>query len=519
MKKIFIFFVLFIINWGLPLVLTAQESKGAMRLEVPANLDVQRYHLVPLQKSGFLIFYESNEVNNEGKRKWFFGMFDTHMQQKWLKFLPLKNKLLFVTRKQRGNTLVLAFQNSGKINSDYGFYEIVTFDIKNEKFAHIAGTMPLKAHIKTLDFHNKTSCLGINIGHNKADILFVNLDNGNVNPYHIGNGTQGRVESVSYNRYTGKFDVFAKLFNGKTYDKDILLQFSLQGDKKNEISIKNNNALRIPANYSEAVKSDSLFLYFGTYNLITGTTFKLSDYNGADKPGTAGFFVLTLNGNKQTGFRFYDFLSFKNIPGTFANRTYQVKKEGKGNTAKPMASLLYTGKPELIKHNDKYILSAEAYKPSYRTETRMDYDFYGRPYPYTYEVFDGYEIYDLILAGFTKNGEYIWDNDFPISGVHTYTLKRRTMVHPEEEYLIAAYADAGTIYAQLFDGPTDIGGVEKIRIAPKFIRDKVIDSDNEHIVYWYDNCYLVFGYQKLTNRTLKDQNYRTVFYVNKVVFQ
>ncbi len=517
MKKIIVLFSVLIFSGFRP-VLYAQESKGAMRIEVPANLDIQRYHLVPLQQSGFLIFYESNQVNKEGKRKWFFGFFDNHMQQKWLKFLPLTDKLRYVSHKRKKNKLVIVFQNSEKVSSDYGFYEIVTFNVKTEKFTHVAGTMPLKAQVKAFDFRNQTACLGINIRTGKADLLFVNLNTGKVNPVHI-DGETVRIENLYFNPLTGRFDLFAKRFKGKSYDKDVLLQYDTGGKKTAEITVENSSAIRIPAYYTHAVKSDSLVLYFGTYYLITGSTFKLSDYRKTEKPGTAGFFVLTLRAGKKVSLRFYDFLGFKNIAGTFANRTYKLKKKESGKSGKPLASLIYTGIPRLMKFNDKYILSVEAYKPSYRTETRMDYDFYGRPYPYTYEVFDGYEIYDLILAGFSGKGEYIWDNDFPVSGINTYTLSRRAMVHADEDALIAAYVAGGTIYAQLIEGQTDIGGVEKVRVAPKFVRDKVIDSDNEHIVFWYDNCYLVYGYQKLSNRTLKDQNYRTVFYVNKVVFQ
>jgi len=83
------------------------------------------------------------------------------LKQKWLTFLPLTNKLIFAAKKRHGNTLLLLFKNSSKVKSDYGFYELVKYDISTAKFSQITGTMPLNTVIKGFDFHGETASIGI----------------------------------------------------------------------------------------------------------------------------------------------------------------------------------------------------------------------------------------------------------------------------------------------------------------------------------------------------------------------
>ncbi len=516
MKKHLIISIIFIIAFCSKTF--AQEGKGVLRIEVPARLDVQRYHLVPLEKNGVLIFYESNEVNKNGKRKWYFGLFDTKLKQKWLTFLPLTNKLKFVDKKRHGNTLLLLFKNSDKVKSDYGFYELVKYDIATAKFDKIAGTMPLHATIKGFDFHGNSACIGIDLDNNKADLLFLNLITGDVTPYKFDREKNSRIETVTYDKATNRFLAFVKKFNGKFYESDNLFDFNNKGKLIKELKIENGDKLKVLRNPVLVGSDNNRRLFIGTYDVITGSSYRIKDYNNGESPGTGGLFSLKFSGGKQEFLKFYDFLSFKNIPGTYAYRNYNMGKSASGKNV-PLASLFYVSSFDVKEINNQYVVSLEVYKPYYRTETRMDYDFYGRPYPNTYEVFDGYKFYDVIIAGFTKNGKYIWDNDYALNDIHTYELNKHVMVEENEGKLILSYVSGDKIKMQLIEGPSDIGNEESVKIAGKFIRDKVVDSDNQHIAHWYDNYFLVYGYQKITNRVMKDQNYRTVFYINKVAFQ
>jgi hypothetical protein len=147
----------------------------------------------------------------------------------------------------------------------------------------------------------------------------------------------------------------------------------------------------------------------------------------------------------------------------------------------------------------------------------MDYDFYGRPVPYSYNVFGGYDFYDVIVVGLSEEGDLIWNNDFAINDLRTFELNRNSIVFNDDEFISIAYVNKGYIHLQTIEGPADIGKVQT-EIESKFEKDRVADDQFNQIKFWYDKYFLIYGYQKLKNRTLDDQNVRTAFYVNKVAY-
>jgi len=165
-----------------------------------------------------------------------------------------------------------------------------------------------------------------------------------------------------------------------------------------------------------------------------------------------------------------------------------------------------------------YVFSVEVFQPYYKTETRMDYDFYGRPYPYTYNVFSGYDFYDVIVAGLSDDGTLIWSNDFPIDDMLTYSRSRKSIVFSDGNYVSLAYVNNGKVISQSIEGPADIER-NKAKIGSDYPQDRVSQEENSHIIHWYGDYYLIFGYQKIKNRTLGDQSTRTVFYANKIAYK
>jgi hypothetical protein len=148
----------------------------------------------------------------------------------------------------------------------------------------------------------------------------------------------------------------------------------------------------------------------------------------------------------------------------------------------------------------------------------MEYDYYGRPVPYTYQVFGGYDFYDVIVVGLSEDGDLIWNNDFPINNLRSVDLDRKSTIFNDDNFISIAYVNKGKIHLQTIEGPVDIGQVET-PIESKIQKDRITEDDFNHIEYWYDKYYLVYGYQKLKNRTLEDQSVRTAFYMNKIAYE
>jgi hypothetical protein len=133
-------------------------------------------------------------------------------------------------------------------------------------------------------------------------------------------------------------------------------------------------------------------------------------------------------------------------------------------------------------------------------------------------VFGGYDYYDIILVGLSEEGDMIWNNDFAINDLRTYKLDRQSVVFKDNEYISVAYVNNGKIILQTIEGPVDVG-TSQTDIESKYNRDRVSEDNFNHILHWYDKYFLIYGYQKLKNRALDNQNSRSAFYVNKVAFQ
>ena len=500
------------------------QDLDAVRIEVPSDIDVEQFHVETIGNDGLLIFYETLEVNKENKRKWYFGLFDTNLKQIWLKFVPLNDKIEFISSQNKNGNVYFLFKNINSEKFEYGFYEIITYNIKKQSFATIAGSIPLKAEVAGFDIIGSTACLALNLKKHLTDLVFINLNNGDVNPIHIDDGIPGIIEAIYADKNNSVFYIAIKQNRDRRYITDQLFTYSVYGKRLSEIDIKGNEALKYFRKFSFLSQKNNELFIFGTYDIITGRTLSFKDIEDEVEAKSVGLFFLIIKDGKQKMLKYYDFMAFNNIAGAIRLKDISTIKLPEDTTQHSRgkqfvsASFMLT-EPLLIKSSDsEYVLSVEAFRPYYIKETRMDYDFYGRPYPYTYNIFSGYEFYDVIIVSFSSKGVLLWDNDFVMEDILTYSTMRNSVVFKDENYITSAYINNGYVVSQTIEGPVDIER-SKMKIGTKFPQDRISQDENNHIVNWYGDYFLIYGYQKIKNRTLSEQSTRVVFYVNKIAYQ
>jgi len=500
------------------------QKLDAVRIEVPSDIDIEQFHVEPIGTDGLIIFYESAEVNKAEKRKWYFGLFDTKLNQQWLNFVSIYDKMEFVLSKKSNGSLYFLFKNINSERFEYGFYEIVIYNIKRQSFTQVSGSIPLKADVAGFEVINNTACIALNLKKYVADIVFVNLLTGDVNPVHINEGVQSYIEAMFADKVQNVFYVAVKQNRDRRYITDHIISYSVDGSLVSEISIENNEAIKYFRDYVFVSRNSNELLVIGTYDILTGRTLSFKDIDDEKEAKNAGMFFMKLVDGKQESLYFYDFMSFRNIKGAIRLKDISSMKLPNDSLPSQQSNQLIStsfrlSEPNVFKtENDIYIFSAEAYRPYYRTETRMDYDFYGRPYPYTYNVFSGYEFYDIIIAGVSAEGDLLWNNDFVIEDVLTYSTKRNSVVFEDDSFITMAYVNNGDVISQTVEGPVDIDR-SKMKIGTNFPRDRISQDENNHIVRWYGDYFLIYGYQKLKNRTMADQSTRVVFYANKITYR
>ncbi|RLD45136.1 MAG: hypothetical protein DRI89_01935 [Bacteroidetes bacterium] len=498
------------------------QELNVVRLEVPANFEVETFHVETLDVFGALVFYESNELNNENERKWYFALFNKSMKQQWLKFVPLPDKIEYIQAKRAGNKIHFLFKNVDGPRFDNGFYEIVTYDLKAQNFSNISGFIPLKAEIGGFEVIGNTACLGLNLKKDETDALFINLSNGDIFPVHIEQGNQNWIENILADKRKKKLYIVLKTIKDKRYMTDEIIVFSKDGKQENVLEINNVESLKIMRAFILIPDKSEKLTFFGTYDIVTGRNISFADLIANDDAKGAGMFYLQIAEGEQQSLKYYDFLGFENIYGSLAGREMDYSRnnvDAQDNPSKKnLSALFHFYNPQVFLKNDQYIFSVELYKPYYRNETRMDYDYYGRPVPYNYSVFEGYSFYDLIVAGLNQEGELIWNNDFPIKKLKKFSLSPTVAILNDDNYISMAYVNEGKIHSQTVEGPVDIGR-EESAIETNLPKDRISDDVNNFITHWYGDYFLIYGYQKLKNRTLGDKSIRTVFYANKVAYK
>jgi hypothetical protein len=76
------------------------------------------------------------------------------------------------------------------------------------------------------------------------------------------------------------------------------------------------------------------------------------------------------------------------------------------------------------------------------------------------------------------------------------------------------YSNRGTIKAKVFDKDKVLADTQPIPIMTADMSDRVRQTTTDEVLYWYDNYYLAFGYQRITS----GDGRRNVFYLNKISF-
>jgi hypothetical protein len=173
----------------------------------------------------------------------------------------------------------------------------------------------------------------------------------------------------------------------------------------------------------------------------------------------------------------------------------------------------------VFKHNDQYILLSETFTMQFHSESFTDFDFYGRPYTNTYDVFDGYRFNNGIICGFGGDGKLLWDNTMEIRNLLTFDLSPKVTVFftPGDEAVLA-YLSEGKIGSKIIKGNNVIEKLDFSPLEQSNPEDKLLTESKSGLLPWYDNFFLTCGYQEIKNIKAEENKKRTVFFFSKIAF-
>lgn len=256
---------------------------------------------------------------------------------------------------------------------------------------------------------------------------------------------------------------------------------------------------------------NSYFLIEGNkHNHSTSGILLLGNYMiGQGKPSskemvnTEGFFITHFQGDSLTNFKAYPLSEFKNIYLAMTGKT----ATGKSSPLKYQLLLHEKG----YSFNDQIVLAAESYTTEYHYESNFD----ARGYMYQTEVFDGYQTQHCFLASFNENGDLLWNNYMPVSNVRSdYVQQNITAFNDHNENMVMAYYNQGSVTnLEVQSNATEFKrNTNKLEV---LAGESIINEQMGQMVHWYDNYFLVSGYQIIYGLNSKK---RKVFYFNLVTF-
>ncbi len=499
-----------------PSVLLAQQKKP-MRLELLVKDNTEVYKVVPCEENGCAIIFLSSEGSEGSRMKWVTSFLDkTLTEQKRFDFdLP---RGFVLEEALYSNDRLLAFFYTSRSSADTNFY-LVDFNFLDGLYSTISYPVPGRSGISHFAISKDFAIAGINTRNDESMVLRYDLRNQNISLLSTGISDKTVIESLGINDVTKGFSLILRTTQSLKRRNYYVVKFTEQGQQYHTQLLSKFDNYMINTAYIHAINRNTDII-IGSY----GTSSRTRTVDGREVTGVAstGFFSIVMNEQGEENVNLYDFTEFDRFyrylrrPAEIAPRRTLLRRDRQVRDYSTDYNLLAH---EIFTHNGEFVFLAEAYYPEYRTVTTMVYDYYGRPYPSTYSIFDGFRYLTTFVAGFNDKGVLQWNNDLELTDALTQSLRERVTPYVyDSSALMLSYVDADRIAYKIIDKGENVTNVNYSKIEPLHRHDKVQKESNSYILPWYKDYFIVYGYQTIRN-SYSSEKAKNVFYLSKMAFR
>ncbi len=531
------------------------QSSNPLRLEIPAPTGSDPFNYVAAGKYGICIFFPT--VNETGKDSisWSFMMTDDQLKEKWHKLVPLHKDVTYLKSVSTKDAVYLLFHDTKQ--SDDG--NIIVFMIipRLQVITEHRGSIPDKAEVVDFEITDNIAYIGYNSRKGQPGIIGFSLVTGEKQKYDITTEKDALLLDISVD--TARHDIFAtyKVQYSSTRNHIYVNQYNSPGtlvktfDFTEQVEKKNfNSAQYIPRNEGNGILAGTYgfnvtntrrqYDYYDNYynryyyNYYSPYYSRQSDYDAnEDKtPVSDGYFTAAVNNGTAGKIKYSNFSGFNNAykyitdPNALRVKSRPLKKKEASTESEPTVTDIENDKTlnlrlithEILVNNGQFIIASEAYSPEYHTNTQMSYDYYGRAFPSSYQVFDGFRYSHAFVAGFDSSGNMVWNNGMEMRDIITKYLNRKLNCLFENDEIILYYNANNKIAFKTIKGSTIVENTTYTTLAPKRTNDQPYDEYLGTIEHWYDDYFIATGYQTIRNNYL-ESNKRNVFYISKMAFR
>jgi hypothetical protein len=484
-----IIFLLIVACHSSPVTLYSQTDPP-LRIELESAKDQQDYKFVSLGNRGAAIFYQSAILSLD-TAQWVFIHYDTNLVRTHLYKLKIPNLCQYLAADVSNDKLYLFLQKPAYKKDTLKNYllewnmetqDFQLFDLQNYKHPYVSS-------IKVVDDY-----LFIIVNDPKARaIIYYNCKTDTKQVIQSAEDEIISIESFRIdtllkrtycclflkNKQGSRAELFTTDYSGKIIHRAVLPSYPDFVYNSTHISIVGKDSLLLCGGYSNSKDKKAKGGYTGIYTLSFVKN-KFSTLN------TNPFGALLTNDSKLNTAQFSE-----------PNLTMNAHFTQSNGHIFAITELFY---PE-------YQYSPSSYYRSYR--------YYGYDPPT--QVFAGYRFVNAYILEFNTQGTLLNDWVFPINNALTQSLYNLVNLHQDNEgNTLIYYPYMNEITSQFLHGKQVLAAQAAIPVELLSKADILEYSSNISMRHWYDNNFLLSGYQYIKNAQ-RGKGKRYVFFLNKLV--
>ena len=496
MKERFLILVILVVTQFLCSNLWAQ-SDPPLRIELPTAQDADDYHFSLMGKEGVVVFYEGLQLNDD-TTEWVLMQYDTNLQKHCVFNIHLPPQAAFRQSFFSQGKLYLLYQEVvGKKESPRTFISVVDVAAKTEQL-HVIQNIPKfdGAKLEVVDGHVIFSF----VYSDTYWIYYYNTHTEKLQPFIVPDAAIISEQFVEIDSLNQK----VLLGLGVLYSNRVAMMTVYETSYDGELL----KAVHLPVYedyyYNTArmkVIDSSHAIIMGTYNLATSK--KSGFYH-------SGVYTLTYD-NSTMGYP--EFYNYTNLQRKDTLKNGKVKQQS-------LDLQLLVG--DILSNDSCYTLITEVYYPEYNYNSSY-YDnssyYYGGTYNPPTTTFVGYRYVNAYVTCFDRKGELLWDNYFPFTNILTRRLARRVSLYYAPFGTAIFYPYNTNLTCCLINGYELLENTETIPIECLYKKDVVEYSRDVNMYNWYDNKFVITGYQSIIATGKGNKGKRYVFFINKLEYR
>lgn len=467
------------------------------RLEIPVRLGLDDIYMAPIGNKGVVVFNKTRQSVGKGLVEYIFRKYDQNLNLEWTVKSSIKRKLPFINYTYSANTLYLLFgrQQSRnyqvlKVNANAGFSEKFEFFFLDRLKIHHMAAFQNDLYVGGL-LQGEPSILHVNLILKKTKILSLNFKG------------KAYVESM----YLDTLNNFVNATIVSTHygETKVLLKSYLKGKEVRNITLPNEEDKYLQDAQVIATQNGEQ-LVIALY----------SHYR--ELKAHQGLFVARLTPqNKLKSKQYYSFNNLKNFYGHLSKKEQKriqrkiSKRLKRGRKDYPVQSKMLLHK--IIKHKGQYLVCGEMYFESVRMPGGAFFtprSFPRNPLPREWEYSR------TVGIGLDKKGLPQWDNVMKLKRVKMPQITPVSIMYSGSDSSRFIYYYNDKLHAKTFTKSKSDNKIKSEDLKTLDKDDVIRENLALQVRRWYNNFYLLWGYQRIKNsRTGR----RKVFFVQKMDFE